>query len=145
MADRLAPYLTVHELHDGHRLTVAALDLRAAAVQHDVEAYGLRVEHAGTVLAFSGDTGPCEALDTLADGADLLLCEAESDRWDSGLPQSHHTPEDTGALAARAGVGRLLVTHVAPTLTPEAATARAAAVFGGHTESARENESYDVG
>lgn len=145
MADRLAPYLAVHELHDGHRITVGTLDLRAAAVQHDVEAYGLRAEHAGRVLTFSGDSGPCEALDTLADGADLLLCEAESDRWDSGLPQGHHTPEDTGALAARAGVGRLLVTHVGPTLTPEAATVRAAAVFGGRTECARENETHQIG
>jgi ribonuclease BN (tRNA processing enzyme) len=145
MADRLAPYLTLHELHDGHRVTVGALELQAAAVQHDVEAYGLRAEHAGTVLAFSGDTGPCAALDVLADGADLLLCEAESDRWDSDVPQGHHTPEDTGALAARAGVGRLVVTHVGPTLTPEAATARAAAAFGGRTECARENETYHVG
>ena len=145
MAERLAPHLTLHDLHDDHRVTVGALDLRAAAVQHDVEAYGLRAEHAGTVLAFSGDTGPCAALDTLADGADLLLCEAESDRWDPGLPQGHHTPEDTGALAGRAGVGRLLVTHVGPTLTPEAATARAAAVFGGRTECARENETHEIG
>ena len=145
MAERLAPVLDVRELHDGHRVTVAGLELRAAAVQHDVEAYGLRAEHAGAVLAFSGDTGPCPALDALADGADLLLCESESDRWDPGLPQGHHTPEDTGALAARAGVGRLLVTHVGPTLTPEAATARASALFAGPTDQARDNEVHLVG
>jgi ribonuclease BN (tRNA processing enzyme) len=145
LADRLAPHLDLHDLHDGHEVTVGGLQLRAAAVQHDVEAYGLRAEHAGAVLAFSGDTGPCAALDALADGADLLLCEAESDRWDPALPQGHHTPEDTGALAARAGGGRLLVTHVGPTLTPEAATARAAAVFGGRTECAREGQTHVVG
>jgi len=37
------------------------------------------------------------------------------------------------------------MTHVGPTLTPEAATARAAAVFGGRTECARENETHHVG
>jgi len=144
MADRLAPHLALHELHDGHRVTLGGLELRAAAVRHDIEAYGLRAEYAGAALTFSGDTGPCAALDALADGADLLLCEAESDRWDSDAPQGHHTPEDTGALAARARVGRLLVTHVGPTLTPEAATARAAAAFGGPTECARENETHVV-
>ncbi|WKN47701.1 hypothetical protein [Nocardioides sp. Arc9.136] len=77
--------------------------------------------------------------------ANLLLCEAESDRWTSDAPQGHHTPEDAGALARRAGAGRLLVTHVGPTLTPEAATARAAHVFGGPTACARESEVHAIG
>jgi ribonuclease BN (tRNA processing enzyme) len=137
MADRLAPHLELHELHDGQQVTVGDLDLRAAAVHHDVEAYALRAEHAGTVLTFSGDTGPCAALDALAQDAHLLLCEAEADHWDDASPQVHHTPEDTGALAARSGVQQLLVTHVGPTLTPEAATTRAAAAFSGPTLCAR--------
>ena len=145
ITERLAPYLTLHDLHDGHSLTVNGLQLRASAVQHDVEAYGLRAEHDGAVLAFSGDTGPCPALDELAAGADLLLCEAESDRWDAALPQGHHTPEDTGSLAVRAGVHRLVVTHVGPTLTPEAATARAASDCSGPTDCAREGQTYLVG
>jgi ribonuclease BN (tRNA processing enzyme) len=145
MAERLAPHLALHDLHDGHSVTVNGLELRASAVRHDIEAYGLRAEHDGSVLAFSGDTGPCPALDQLAAGADLLLCEAESDRWDSALPQGHHTPEDTGALAARAGARRLVVTHVGPTLSPEGATARAAAVFAGPTDCAREGQTYVVG
>ena len=144
MADRLAPHFELHELHDGHHVSMGGLELRAAAVRHDVETYGLRAEHGGAALTFSGDTGPCPALDVLADGADLLLCEAESDRWNSDQPPVHHTPEDTGALAARAGVGRLLVTHVGPTLTPEAATSRAAAAFGSPTECARENETHII-
>ncbi|CAM5498623.1 Ribonuclease BN (tRNA processing enzyme) OS=Streptomyces griseomycini OX=66895 GN=FHS37_000109 PE=4 SV=1 [Streptomyces griseomycini] len=36
----------------------------------------------------------------------------------------------------------LLVTHVGPTLTPEAATARAAASFGGPTATAREGRTH---
>jgi ribonuclease BN (tRNA processing enzyme) len=80
----------------------------------------------------------------MADGADLLLCEAESDRWAGDQPPVHHTPEATGALAARARVGRLLVIHVGPTLSPEVAAARAAAAFGGPTECARENETHVV-
>ncbi|MEV7430613.1 MBL fold metallo-hydrolase [Nocardioides sp. NPDC092400] len=141
----LAPHLALHDLHDGHEVRIGDLALRAAAVQHDVEAYGLRATYEGKVLAFSGDTGPCTSLDALAERADLLLCEAESDRWTSDAPQGHHTPEDAGALARRAGAGRLLVTHVGPTLTPEAATARAAHVFGGPTACARENEVHAIG
>jgi ribonuclease BN (tRNA processing enzyme) len=145
MAEILAPHFVFHELHDGHTVTVNDISLRAAAVNHGVEAYGLRAEHAGKILAFSGDTGPCAALDQLADSVDLLLCESEADHWDSNTLQVHHTPEDTGALAARAGVKRLLVTHVGPTLTPETATDRAASVFGGPTGCARENETHQIG
>lgn len=125
-------------------MAVGELELEASAVRHDTEAYALRAEHRGTVLAYSGDTGPCPALDRAAAGADLLLCEAEADRWDPGEPQVHHTPEDAGALARRAGVGRLLVTHVGPTMGREVATERAASVFCGPTQCAREDERHEL-
>lgn len=95
----------------------------------------------GSVLAYSGDSGPCPALVELAVGADLFLCEADIDRNRSSERQVHLTPEDAGAIAERAGVGELLVTHVGPTLTPESATERAAAVFGGRTATVREGDS----
>ena len=38
----------------------------------------------------------------------------------------------------------LFVTHVGPTLTREAATARAAAAFGGPTRTAREGETIPL-
>ncbi|MFF4351920.1 MBL fold metallo-hydrolase [Streptomyces sp. NPDC001530] len=131
-------------LYDGHDTHVGALRLRTRAVVHDTEAYGLRAECDGSVLAYSGDSGPCPALGELAAGADLFLCEADIDRHRGSERQVHLTPEDAGAVAARAGVGELIVTHVGPTLTPEAATERAAAVFGGRTTTAREGNSADL-
>ncbi|WP_369245721.1 MBL fold metallo-hydrolase [Streptomyces sp. R41] len=128
-------------LHDGHEARLGELRLHARAVVHDTEAYGLRVECEGSVLAYSGDSGPCPALAELAVGADLFLCEADIDRHRGSERQVHLTPEDAGAVAERAGVGELLVTHVGPTLTPESATERAAAVFGGRTATAREGDS----
>ncbi|PBC64588.1 MBL fold metallo-hydrolase [Streptomyces sp. Tue6028] len=125
-------------LYDGHEERVGELVLRTRAVVHDVEAYGLRAECGGSVLAYSGDSGPCPALDELASGADLFLCEADIDRHGESERPVHLTPEDAGAVARRAGVGELLVTHVGPTLTPQTATARAADAFGGRTATARE-------
>ncbi len=104
---------------------------------HDVEAYGVRIESGGRVLAYSGDSGPCPALTELARDADLFLCEADIDAHRDG-EQVHLTPEDAGTVARRAGVRELVVTHVGPTLTPEAATVRAAEAFGGPTATARE-------
>ncbi|MFI6928833.1 MBL fold metallo-hydrolase [Streptomyces sp. NPDC050287] len=134
--DFLGDVLDFRSLYDGHTVRRGDLTLTARAVRHDVEAYGLRAETGGRVLAYSGDSGPCAALTALAEDADLFLCEADIDAHREG-EQVHLTPEDAGEAARAAGVRRLLVTHVGPTLTPVAATARAAAVFGGETAAAR--------
>ncbi|SMF81717.1 MBL fold metallo-hydrolase [Streptomyces sp. Amel2xC10] len=129
-------------LYDGHTVRHWNIRLTSRAVAHDTEAYGLRAECQGSVFAYSGDSGPCEALTELASGADLFLCEADLDRHreSEGSPQVHLTPEDAGDAARKAGVRELYITHVGPTLTRQTATARAAAAFGGPTRTAREGE-----
>jgi ribonuclease BN (tRNA processing enzyme) len=130
----------VRELHDGHQAGLGDLRLTARAVHHEVEAYALRATCEGHTLAYSGDTGPCRELAELAAGADLLVCEAGAAGRQAGMPQWHQTPEDAGEMARRAGAGRLLVTHVTPSLTPGEAVRRAARVFGGPTLAAREGD-----
>ncbi|MGW2490737.1 MBL fold metallo-hydrolase [Streptomyces sp. NPDC001606] len=130
-------------LYDGHDVRHWNLRLTARAVAHDTEAYGLRAECQGSVLAYSGDSGPCVALTELAARADLFLCEADLDTRREG-EQVHLTPEDAGRIARDAHVRELLVTHVGPGLSREAATARAAAVAGRPTDTAREGDSRTV-
>ncbi|WP_329340570.1 MBL fold metallo-hydrolase [Streptomyces sp. NBC_00663] len=133
-------------LHHGHTVQHRDLTLTASAVEHDVEAYGLRAEAGGRVLAYSGDTGPCDALLHLASGADLFLCEADVDEHCKGeIDPVHLTPGEAGTGARMAGgVGKLMITHVGPTLTVEDAATRAASAFGGPTIAARVGESYAV-
>jgi arginase family enzyme/ribonuclease BN (tRNA processing enzyme) len=143
--DFLNTVFDIRELHDGHQIKIGGLQLTSRAVHHDIEGFGLRAEYEGRTIVYSGDSGPCTALDELAVDADLLLCEAEATSWPADSPQWHHTPEDAGALARRARVRQLIVTHVGPFLTPEEATSRAAAVFGGPTLTAREGDAYSAG
>ncbi|WP_437034822.1 MBL fold metallo-hydrolase [Streptomyces sp. enrichment culture] len=139
----LGGILDVRPLHDGHVARHGGLTLTARAVVHDGAAHGLRAECAGRVLAHSGDSGPCPALTEPARGADLFLCGADVDEHRDS-ERVHLTPEDAGATARAAGAERLLVAHAWPTLTPEAATARAAAAFGGPTATAREGRTHAV-
>ena len=57
-------------------LSLGPLAITLARVAHPVEAYAVRIEHGGRALVYSGDTGPCAALERLATGADVLLAEA---------------------------------------------------------------------
>ncbi|MFI8822742.1 MBL fold metallo-hydrolase [Streptomyces sp. NPDC053431] len=153
IADRLAGFLTngatrspverafeIDELHDGHVVRLGGLTLVSRRVEHGgLDAFGVRVEGSdGAVLAYSGDSEPCPSLVELARDSGLFLCEAD------GEGEGHHSPEEAGRSAAEAGVERLLVTHVGPSITPEAAVRRAAAEFGGPVEYAGPGRSFTV-
>lgn len=114
-------------------------------VNHPVETYGVRLEHGVGVLAYSADTAPCEALVRLAQGAQLFLCEASYLDGVPHPPDLHLTGREAGEAAAKAGVGRLLLTHLVPAWGSEAETYDAAsAAFGGPVEIVRPGARYDA-
>lgn len=129
--------------------TVGDVVLTAAPVAHPVEAYALRIAHAGAVLVYSGDTGPCPALVELARGADVLLCEASwphtvPGRWTEPPPGVHLSGRQAGEHAAAAGVGRLLITHVPVWCDPAALAAEAREAFAGPVELVAPDVTYPV-
>ena len=87
----------------------------------------------GLGFVFTGDTAPCAALEQAAQGADLLVCDAtyaEDGQAAQARQYGHSTFGQSAALAARAGVRRLWLTHYSPMITdPEAALPAAQAVF----------------
>jgi ribonuclease BN (tRNA processing enzyme) len=100
-------------------LEIGPLRVTAARMNHPVDTFGFRLEHRGRSLAYSADTGPCDALAELAAGADVLLCEASflepADAGAEPLPEDLHlTARQAGEYAARAGVGQLVLTHLVP-------------------------------
>jgi ribonuclease BN (tRNA processing enzyme) len=98
----------------------------------------------GATLAYTGDTGPTPALDDLARDVDLLLAEASFRAVDVNPPDLHLTGADGGLVAKRAGVRRLVLTHVPPWYDPEDALAEAVAQYDGPVELARAGATYDV-
>jgi ribonuclease BN (tRNA processing enzyme) len=100
-------------------------------MNHPVETFGFRVEHAGWRLAYSADTGECPALVGLAKGADLLLCEASFLDGPANPPDLHLTARQAAEHAARAGVGQLVLTHLVPWYDRDRTLAEAAGVFPG--------------
>jgi ribonuclease BN (tRNA processing enzyme) len=98
-----------------------------------VRSYGYRIAAGGHVLAYTGDTGPCEAAERLAKDAEMFLCEATYQNH-STLAPFHLSAAQAGEHAAAGGAGRLVLTHIPPILDPHVSLAEAAATFSGAIE-----------
>jgi len=68
----------------------------------------------GLKIAYSGDTRPKRSLGKLARGADLLVHEATlmDELVDRARRDGHSTPSQAAEIAKKAGVKRLILTHV---------------------------------
>ncbi|NYE35195.1 ribonuclease BN (tRNA processing enzyme) [Nocardioides cavernae] len=128
----------------GDAVELGPFRVEAREVVHPVTAYALKVTADGRTLVYSGDTGPCPALDEVAAGADLLLAEASFRSGDDNPPDLHMTGADCGRTAARAGVERLVLTHVPPWHDAADAEAEARAEWSGPVELARPGATYEL-
>jgi ribonuclease BN (tRNA processing enzyme) len=141
------PLEDVYEFHTltPGTVTIGPFAVTAERVDHPVETFAFRLEHAGRVLAYSADSDMCDSLVRVAANADAFLCEAAYlDGMDnpSGL---HLTGREAGQVATKAGVGRLLLTHLVRAWGSEAATAKAAAsAFSGPIHVVRSGERHEV-
>lgn len=147
-ADTPSP-TSMSEVFDFHTLKSGSFDIgpfsiRTERVAHPVEAYAIRLEHAGKTLTYSGDTGVCEPLHELAVGADLFLCEASFTYGKEDIPDLHLNGREAGAHARRANVGRLVLTHIPPWTDGSQNLADARAVYDGPTELAAPGAVYHV-
>jgi ribonuclease BN (tRNA processing enzyme) len=115
----------------GEPVAIGPIRVTPFEVEHPVEAYGMRVEGDGRVLAYSGDTDTCSGLDLLAAGADLLLSEASFVEGREDARGIHLTGRRAGLAAAGAGVASLMLTHIPAWTDAEGALAEARSAYDG--------------
>ena len=114
-------------------------------MQHiGVLSLGYRVESGGTVFAYTGDTGPCEAVVTLAKDADLFLCEATYQN-SSRLFPFHLSASQAGEVATEAGAHHLVLTHLTPELDHLVSIRESAETFDGPIDLAVPGMVLEVG
>ena len=131
-------------ISDGDRYDIGGLQLRFSRTDHPPETLAVRIDGDGRSLAYSADTGEAWSFDRLGSGIHLALCEAGFAEDDPGGRHLHLNAEQAGAMARRAGVERLLLTHLPPTADAAACRVEATQSFGAPVEIATENERYDV-
>lgn len=123
---------------------LSGFDILSARVNHPLEALGFRVEVEDKVIAYSGDSDVCDALVMLARGADLFICEATFTHQIGEKGGGHLFAAEAGRIAERAGVKRLLLTHIWPLFDEGIAAEEAKEEFGGIVEVAREGMRIEV-
>lgn len=143
---RTADLSDVYEFHplESGQFRVGPFELTAMPVDHPVAAYGVRLQYQDRTLAYTGDTGPCPELDKLSAGVDTLLAEASWTDAPDRPAGVHLSGRQAGELAARADVGRLLLTHVAPWTDRHAVLDEARAEFAGPTELVGQGAVYQI-
>lgn len=129
----------------GSTVRIGPFTVDSAVVDHPCEAYGFRISAGGVTLAYTGDSGPCAALDSLAEGVDVLLSEASWTHAPDRQTGLHMSGREAGELAARAGAGRLLITHVPPWTSREDVLKEAQSAFDGPCELVVQGGRYELG
>lgn len=116
-------------LSGGDEHAVGAFSIQAFDMAHVAASLGFRVSADGTVLAYTGDTGPSDVVSDLAAGADIFIAEAT--HIDGGEQDFHLTARQAARYASAAGVGCLVLTHIEPGVDPAVSLAQAREVFDG--------------
>ena len=133
------------ELVDRQAVRIGPFTVTPHLVRHPAEAYGIRVEADGKVLAYTGDTDSCDGLSLLFRDATLALADSAFVDGRDEVPGIHLS----GSRAARAavdagGVRRLMLTHIPPWNDRAVCRAQAAAVWPGEVELAEADAVYEL-
>ena len=136
----------IQEFDPEQPLQLESLELKFAPTVHYVPAWAIRMSEKdnGSILAFTSDTAWSDDVLNLLNGASLAIAEAALEEYDpEDGSHGHLTGTLAGAMAARAGVDRLLLTHYECERTDELRL-QAERAFGGSVTMAAERQSYQV-
>jgi ribonuclease BN (tRNA processing enzyme) len=130
----------VAEYDPSGSVTVGDATITFTRTVHYRPCWAMRVAVSGyRDLFYTADSGPAARLQTAAAGCDLVIAESgtltgEGETWEE---RGHLTPEEAGTLAADAGAGTLLLTHLWEEYGFEEYRERAASTFSGRLDIAR--------
>jgi len=127
----------------GGKEGLADLNIITTPAVHSRESMAYRFEASGSSIVITGDSEYDEGLVQLSQTANLLIA-------DCSFPESlkapgHMTPRECALIAKRAGVKKLVLTHIYPTGQPdEIRLEEAAAVFDGEIILAEDLMEFDL-
>lgn len=132
------------EVAPGEGFEIGPFRVKTEPMAHlGLPALGFRIQADGRVLSYTGDTGPTHHVEELARDADLFMAEATWQDRDDLLP-FHLSSRQAAIHAHEAGVKRLILTHIWPTLDREISKAQAAEAYSGPIDAAGEGMRFEL-
>lgn len=130
--DFLGEVFDVQTFEPERGLRVGDVAVRFAPTAHYIATFAMRFEAEGKSIVYSADSAPDDRVRALAAGVDLFVCEATLSReGEAEEPRGHMSARQAGAIAASAGVGRLVLSHYPASLEVAAMERDARASFEG--------------
>jgi ribonuclease BN (tRNA processing enzyme) len=139
LSDTFRPTL----ISDGATFSIGDQQWRCSRTDHPVETMGLRIDAAGRSLGFTADTGPGWSIGELGP-VDVALSEATFLHDDPDRHEVHLSARQAGELARQGGARSLVITHVLPTGSVDAAVAEASDAYGAPVDVATLHRTFDV-
>lgn len=140
--DFFSQYFKAEEYDPKDGITVGKLKVGFAPVKHYVPTYAVSVS-GNKKLVYSADSGLCDELADIAQGADLFLCEAT--RYADGDGEwGHLLASDAAKMAKRIKVKKLVLTHFWPDHDYSKELELAKRSFGKGMEGASILSTYDI-
>ena len=122
---RKPPYVQAKDVGPGKVHSGKDWEVTAASAEHVqpyLDSLAYRFETPNGSIVFTGDTQPCESVETLAHEADMLLCmcwDEQSVMDESGEAGGQCGTEGAAKMAQRAGVKKLVLVHIGPHLSQD--------------------------
>lgn len=137
MRTPIATQFPPHAVEPGTAFTVGGTVVETIRAAHAVPCLSMRFPQLG--LVYTADTALTDELVALAQGAPVLLAEATyaGSAGRDLTTHGHMSGTEAGALARRAGVGRLILTHLSDYADAEETLENARKEFSGPISVAR--------
>lgn len=142
--------LTFQDYAPNTPIAIGPFTIRAIGpmAHDDMPCFGFRVTCGDAAFGYSGETGMCDALDVVARGVDLFLCDATAITAQVRTEQTrrHLSADEAGQVAARVGARQLVLTHLieAPPRWYRAMRLAAQANFPGPVHIARPTRQFEI-
>jgi len=132
-----------HTLSEDTRVRIGGLLVTPQRVEHIEPTYALVAEEGGVRMCYTADTRDGDQVRRAADSSDLVLAEATMP-MEYEHRARHMSAREAGEMARAAGAGRLVLTHLWPTMDRAEAAEIASASFGDDVCVADEMDTFDI-
>lgn len=133
--------IQVAEISD--KLDYDPFHIITADTVHSDDSIAYRFESGNKSIVFTGDTDYDQGIIALSQNADLLVADCSFP--DSMKARGHLSAKECGLVAKKAGVKKLLLSHIYPAGSPDSDRVRESReVFGGHVVLAEDLMEIDI-